>query len=147
MSSRDIKDVVGGICLICIGVFAAYYAQRYPIGELRRMGPGFFPFSLGILLAILGAFVAIPAWFRSGESLRIQGKGFLWIMVSVMIFAFGLAKIGVVLSTVAAVIAASMASTLTWRSTLILAAAVALITYVVFSLGLGMAVPVWPRLD
>lgn len=146
MSSRDIKDMAGGVCLICIGAFAAYYAQRYPIGDLRRMGPGFFPFSLGILLAILGAFVAIPAWFRSGEDLRIEGKGFLWIMVSVMIFAFGLVKIGLVLSTFASVIAASMASTLAWRTTLILAASVALITYVVFSLGLGMAVPVWPRL-
>lgn len=144
MRSRDIKDIVGGLCLIAIGVFAAVYAQRYPIGEVRNMGPGFFPVALGVLLAVLGVIVTVPAMFRSGEPIRFDGKGFLWIMASVMVFAFGLTTFGLVAATVTSVLVASMASTLAWRTRLVLAAVVAAITWIVFSLGLGMPIPVWP---
>lgn len=146
MSSKDVKDIAGGLCMICIGVFAAWYAQRYPIGELRRMGPGFFPVALGLLLAVLGVAVAVPAFFRSGTPFRFEARGFCWIMLAVLIFAFGLVKLGLVVSTVASVIAASMASDVSWRTRITLALAVAVVTWAVFSLGLDMAVSVWPRL-
>jgi hypothetical protein len=145
MRSKDIKDIVGGLCLIAIGVFAAFYAQRYPIGELRRMGPGFFPVALGVLLAILGACVTVPALFRSGDPIHFDTRGFLWVMASVAVFGFGLTTLGLAVATAASVLVASMAGDLTWRTRFILAASVVAITWVVFILGLGMPIPLWPR--
>ena len=45
--------------MFLVGVGASTIAWRYQIGTLTRMGPGFFPFALGILLAIMGVLVAI----------------------------------------------------------------------------------------
>ena len=71
MRHRDTRDLVGGLALTVIGLFAAYYAhEHYEIGNLRRMGPGFFPVSLGLTLAVLGVLVALPAWFRQGPVYR-----------------------------------------------------------------------------
>lgn len=144
MTSRDIRDILGGLFLICLGLFAAFYAQRYELGSLQRMGPGYFPVALGVILAILGVFVLVPALFRQGTKIHIQWKSLIWVIASLVVFAALLDVLGLIITSVLTVIAGSMASDLTWKPKLILAACVALITYVIFSFGLGMLMPVWP---
>ena len=48
------KDLLGGLLMLVIGLATAVQATNYPIGSLRRMGPGFFPLSLGVILALVG---------------------------------------------------------------------------------------------
>jgi O-antigen ligase len=145
MKHKDLQDVIGGLGLTALGVFAAVYAQRYEFGDLNRMGAGFFPVSLGVLLALLGAMIAIPAWFRSGPPIQIQWKTFALVMASVVTFALTLKVLGLVLATILAVVVATLADNETrWKSRLMIAAGVALITYLVFALGLGMVLPTWP---
>jgi hypothetical protein len=49
------KDVLAGVIFIAIGVAVFFLAQQYEIGTATRMGPGYFPALLGIVLAGLGA--------------------------------------------------------------------------------------------
>lgn len=144
MKNRDFRDLVGGLALVVIGVFAAAHAQQYDLGQLQRMGPGYFPTVLGILLALLGIFVAIPALFRQGTSIKIEWKSLLWVMVSILVFAVCLNSLGLVITAILTVIASSMASDLKWRGRLILSACIAAITYLIFGFGLGMIIPTWP---
>jgi len=144
MKNRDTRDLLGGIALIAIGIFAAVHAQQYDIGELRRMGPGYFPTALGILLAILGVFIAIPALFREGTRIKIEWKSLFWVMLSIVIFAVFLNMLGLIITAILMVLASSMASDLTWPGRLILSGCVAVITYVIFGFGLGMLIPIWP---
>jgi len=144
MKSKDIRDIIGGFALVAIGLFAALHAQRYDIGELQEMGPGYFPIALGILLMILGLFVSIPAFFREGTSIKIEWKSLIWVLISISIFALALTKAGLIVATVLSVIAASIPSKSSWKTRLILAVCIALLTYVVFSFGLGMILPIWP---
>lgn len=144
MKNRDVRDLVGGLALIAIGLFAAAHAQQYELGQLQRMGPGYFPTALGILLAILGVFVAIPALFRQGTSIHIEWKSLLWVIVSILVFAICLNSLGLVITAILTVLAGSMASDLTWRGRLILSVSVAAITYLIFGFGLGMLIPIWP---
>ena len=144
MQNRDIRDLLGGIALIALGLFAAIHAQQYEIGELRRMGPGYFPTALGILLAILGVFIAIPARFREGTRIKIEWKSLFWVMLSIVVFAVFLDRLGLVITSISTVLASSMASDLTWRGRFILSGSVAVITYVIFGFGLGMLIPIWP---
>jgi uncharacterized membrane protein len=66
-------------------------------------------------------------------------------MASIVVFAFALKLIGLVLSTAIAVIVASLADNASsWKGRLLTAAGIALITYLVFKLGLGMVLPTWP---
>jgi hypothetical protein len=113
-------------------------------GELQRMGPGYFPTALGIILAILGVFVAIPALFREGTSIKVEWKSLVWVMISILVFAVFLNLLGMIITSVLAVIASSMASDIKWRARLILSGCIAAITYLIFSFGLGMVIPVWP---
>jgi hypothetical protein len=144
MKSKDTRDIIGGFALVALGLFAALYAQRYDIGELQEMGPGYFPVALGILLAILGLFIAIPAFFREGTSIEIEWKSLFWVLLSIAIFAIALTTAGLIIATILSVLAATVPSKSSWKTRVILALCVAAITYSVFLFGLGMVLPVWP---
>jgi hypothetical protein len=145
MQKRDTRDIIGGLGLAAIGLFAVIYGQRYEFGDLNRMGPGYFPVALGALLAALGLLIALPAFFRRGEPITVAWKTFALVMASIVVFAFTLKLLGVIISTALAVIVASLADDAsTWKGRLLTAAGIALITWLVFKLGLGMVLPTWP---
>lgn len=48
------KDYYAGALMVLVGLSAAYAGQTYKVGTLNRMGPGFFPLSVGLLLALVG---------------------------------------------------------------------------------------------
>ena len=65
------KDVWGGALMVAIGAGVVWWtALQYPIGTLQRMGPGYFPLALGIILMATGACIAAKAClagvYRSG---------------------------------------------------------------------------------
>jgi hypothetical protein len=84
------KDFWAGVLYIAFGVAAIVIALNYPIGSAGRMGPGYFPRALGIILIALGLILSLRA-------LRLQGtaptfgyyKPILVIIGSVV--AFGVA--------------------------------------------------------
>lgn len=148
MKHRDLRDIIGGLALAALGLAAAIYARDYEFGTLNRMGPGYFPIVLGILLAVLGLFVAIPAFFREGTPISVEWKTFALVMGSIVVFAAALKPLGLILATVLAVVVSSLADRETrWKGRLMTAIGVAAITYVVFSMGLSMVLPVWPWSD
>lgn len=145
MKNRDLRDILGGLIMIGMGLFAYFHAQRYEFGELQRMGPGYFPVALGVLLAILGLFIMIPAFFRPGTSIKVEWKSLIWVTVGIIAFSLLLDKLGLVLTSALMIIVTSMPAVgMGWKERIILAAVVALITYLIFSYGLGMVIPVWP---
>ena len=145
MKNKDMQDVIGGLSLAALGAFAAIFAQRYEFGDLNRMGPGFFPVILGTLLAVLGILIAVPAFFRSGPPVQVRWKPFALVMASLVAFAMTLKVLGLIVATMLAVVIASLADNDTrWKGRILIALGVALITYLVFGLGLSMVLPMWP---
>ncbi|MFW8565322.1 tripartite tricarboxylate transporter TctB family protein [Orrella sp. 11846] len=145
MTSKDYRDILGGLLMILIGAFAAIYGQKYQIGQLQRMGPGFFPVVLGIILAGLGVFIAIPAFFRTGTIIRIDWKSLIWCTIGVVAFGLLLDSTGLIISSIAMIIFSSIPGVdMTWKSRILLSIAVAFITWLIFIFGLGMVIPVWP---
>ena len=63
---RHPKDFVAGLLFVAVGIAAIVIAANYPLGTAARMGPGYFPRILGILLILLGSALALRA-------LRLQG--------------------------------------------------------------------------
>ena len=57
MRIKSQKDFYSGVMFMAVGIAFAWGATTYTIGEGARMGPGYFPLMLGLLLAALGAFV------------------------------------------------------------------------------------------
>lgn len=109
-------------------------------GTALKMGPGYFPLLIGTCLAGLGALVVLSA---KGES-RIDLPSWPWrqiVMVvgAILIFAFGLDRIGFLASAFLMTFITAMArkETRIWQAAVI-AAAITLFCTAVFFWGLGI---------
>jgi len=56
------KDFASGLMFIIVGTAFGVGATNFDIGSAARMGPGYFPLLLGILLAILGVIVTLQSF-------------------------------------------------------------------------------------
>lgn len=145
MTSSDHRDIAGGMLMTAIGLFIIVFAQRYQIGTMDNMGPGYFPLALGVLLSLFGLMIAIPAFFRTGRPITVNWRGYLFVVGSLLFYALTLRTLGLLLSTGMAVLLSSLASpVLTLKGRLVLIVCVVAIIYVVFILGLNMRLPLWP---
>ncbi len=52
------RDFYAGGLMMLVGLVATYKGPSYQLGTLMRMGPGFMPMALGILLVLLGIIIA-----------------------------------------------------------------------------------------
>lgn len=52
------RDYCAGALMMLIGLGAAVAGSNYNVGTLVRMGPGFFPVALGVILVIMGGLIA-----------------------------------------------------------------------------------------
>lgn len=93
------------------GGVAAWVARDYPMGSAVRMGPGYFPMILGVLLALLGLAACVRGLGIKGgriESMRL--RPLLLILGSVGIFAIAIENAGIIVSTMLTVSVAAAAS-------------------------------------
>jgi Tripartite tricarboxylate transporter TctB family len=131
-----------------IGLFFAIMATNYPMGTAAKMGPGYFPFYLGILMFLLGVLVAIKAF---GAKAAIESiPKFNWrimaqITGAVVLYGLLLPRMGFLVAIVVLVfVAASASREFTWKGTAINAAFLVTFTYSVFVLGLKLQFPLLP---
>ena len=61
MIIKSQKDFFSGLLYACVGGAFAIGATGYKIGTSARMGPGFFPLLLGVILALIGLFIMFKA--------------------------------------------------------------------------------------
>ena len=143
---RHPKDFWSGALFIATGAFAIFWGARYTLGTAARMGPGYFPRILGILLIALGAILAL-------RSLRLQGPAippWRWrptiiVLGSVVLFGHIVQTVGLALSTVILIVLASAAShEFRWKEALIVGVGLAALAVGVFVIGLKLTLPIWP---
>jgi hypothetical protein len=143
---RNPKDFYSGLIFIAFGVAAIGIGSNYALGTAARMGPGYFPRLLGILLIVLGAALSLRA-------LRIRGEplpGWKWrptivVLGSVVLFGLMLNTAGLVLSTVVLIVISSAASMeFRPKEALISGVLLAALCVGVFVIGLKLQLPIWP---
>ena len=59
---RHPKGFWSGVIFMALGAFALVWGARYTIGTAARMGPGYFPRILGILMLFFGFLLALRAF-------------------------------------------------------------------------------------
>lgn len=158
MRIKNQPDFYCGLMFLGIGIAFAWGATNYTIGAAARMGPGYFPFLLGIMMALIGVVVALKALGRSNTDDEKIGKWawrpLTYVILANVVFglllaglpAIGLPAFGLIVAIYALTFIASMAQA-SWdfRGTLFLATALAVGSYVVFVLALKLQFPVWPE--
>jgi hypothetical protein len=142
------QDVLAGALFVAVGIAALVLSHSYEIGTAARMGPGYFPRALGILLVVLGAVLTLRG-FRSATDERPHWRfrPLLIVLVSVGVFSLTASRLGVVVAGLLLVFIASMASPeFRWREALASAVICGLAAAALFVYGLRLPLPVWPVL-
>jgi putative tricarboxylic transport membrane protein len=68
-------DLIGAGLLVALGAALSIGSVRYEIFTPEgRIGPGFMPFIVGILLVIFGGMVGVEAWWRRARATRERGE-------------------------------------------------------------------------
>jgi hypothetical protein len=84
------RDYYGGALMFLLGAGAVYKGMSYKVGTLSRMGPGYFPVAVGVVLALMGILIALGA--RSNVPAKqeeYQGpewRGWICIVLSIIAF-------------------------------------------------------------
>jgi len=105
------KDFICGALLIAIAALFAYGATELPMGAASRMGPGYFPMLLCILLGILGFFILLNGILLEGEQIRnFAWRGLINIVLPVVFFGATLRGLGFILSLALTVFFTTIAS-------------------------------------
>jgi len=147
MRIRNQRDFRAGAMFVGIGVAFAAFSQSYALGTPARMGPGFFPTMLGVLLALLGGAIVVRS-LATGERKpmeKVRWRALVLILLSVLVFAAGLPRLGVVVSIALLVGISSLAAEdFRWKETLASIVVLIALSWLVFVKGLDLQFPVWP---
>jgi uncharacterized membrane protein len=145
---RNQRDFGAGIMYVVIGLFFTIMATQYPMGTAAKMGPGYFPFFLGILMALLGLLVLVKS--LSAKAAIESIPKFNWRIIAqitgaVVLYGLLLPRLGFLVAVVVLVlVSASASKEFTWKGSLINAGFLVVFTYSVFVLGLKLQFPLLP---
>jgi putative tricarboxylic transport membrane protein len=116
-----------------------------PIGTAFRMGPGYFPMVLCIILASLGFIIALNGIRLEAEPIKhFAWRGLFNIVLPVVFFGATLRGLGFVLALGLAVFGVSLASSrFKWTTALLNTAVLVLFGWLIFIWGLGLPIPMW----
>jgi hypothetical protein len=144
------KDFLTGIMFLLFGAATMVLSRGLTIGSAAKMGPGYFPFALGLLLAALGAVLVWRSLLRAKDRESwpsLQLKPLAIVLLSVFLFSQILRPFGLLLSTALLVVMVSKAShDFRWREALANAAVLVVVVLAVFVYFLKFQIPVWPAL-
>lgn len=159
MKIKSQKDFFAGLMFVSVGLAFAIGASGYTVGSGARMGPGYFPLILGILLAVLGAAITFYATVagngtEDGDKIGkwawkqlffILAANFAFGILLVGLPSFGIPAMGLIIAIYALVFIASLAgSEFRAKSVFVLATVLAIGSYVAFVWALKLQFPVWP---
>ncbi len=148
MKLKNPKDFWSGILFLVTGSAFAIIVKifEYPMGTSARMGPGYFPFVLGIVMAVLGIAIVF-------ESLALQGgpvekfawRPLFWVLGAFVIFGLTAKWLGLVGAIVLLVVISSYGNhEFRLKEALISSAILAAGSVGVFVYGLKLPFPIWP---
>jgi hypothetical protein len=151
MKIKSERDFWSGLMFLAVGIAFAWGATTYSFGNSARPGPGYFPFGLGVLLALLGAIVlfkALTIETEDGEKVgSFPWRPLLVILATVALFGFIIPRLGLLISLPLLVLMSSWASDeFGWVATLTNAVVLTLMSWLIFVKGLNLTIPVLPTI-
>jgi hypothetical protein len=150
------KNVMAGLMFIAIAALGLWLSRDYPVGTALRMSTGYVPRLLCWLLMGLGAIVLLQGLRAKDITQQTIGErpaADAWrvlrpiVLVTASLVAFGLCleRLGLALSILLLVVIASFATRdLKVWETLVAAAGLIALTWIIFILGLGLPLPLLP---
>jgi Tripartite tricarboxylate transporter TctB family len=140
------KDFLAGLVFLAFGWGAIHGAREFEVGTLMRMGPGWFPAALGVVLALFGVFLAARgiAWTHK-ETVSWGWRAPVCIVASMLAFAFLLPRLGLVAALLAMFFIAALGGReFRWREVLVLSLVMTALAVGVFVVLLKLPFQLFP---
>mgnify|MGYP005840120693 CR=1 FL=1 len=139
------QDVAAGLIFVAIGAWFAYHSLGLELGTPLRMGPGFFPLILALILVGLGIAITLRSVSAPAEAFHfVPVRGLVLILPPPIVFALTVRGLGLVPTTALVAFIASLASQ---KVGLVYGVAIALgltaFCVLVFHYGLGIPLPLF----
>lgn len=147
MMIRAPKDFWSGLMFLAFAAVALMAASQYSLGRGGRMGPGYFPVMLAIVLAVLGAILVVRSLIISGEAVqRMKLLPLAVLTVSVILFGVMIERLGLVMSLGTATLLAAFAGReVRAREAVVLSAVLTLLSVAIFVFVLRLPLSIWPN--
>lgn len=160
MKHGNRQDFWCGVLFLAIGLGFALIAYGvkfgdsvllpgYSMGTPARMGPAFFPFYLGVMLALLGIIIMVLGLRLPAKAVEKFHWGPIgWVLGAVVMFGLLLKVLGMPLAGMLLVIVSSFGShEFKWRPVLFLGLGLVIFCTAVFVYGLKLPVPLCPAIE
>jgi len=151
------KDFFAGLLYASVGGAFAIGATKYSLGTAARMGPGYFPLMLGVLLCLIGLYIifkALAVETADGDKIgKWAWKPLFYIIAGNLLFGvllsglpkFGIPGMGLIVAIYGVTFVVSKAGNeSSIKESLILATILSAISYLSFIKLLNLQFPVWP---
>ena len=156
MAIKSQQNLAAGLMFTIVGAAFAIGAREYEMGTAGRMGPAYFPFILGTILAVLGVLITFQAFGRqrreSEDIGRFAWRPLIFIVGANLIFglllgglpSLGIPAMGLMVAIVGLTFVSMLASDFCIKRAVMLSAILAVGSFFVFVKMLGLTFQVWP---
>ena len=137
----DNADFWAGVMFVAFGIAAVYFSREYPMGSAMRMGPGYFPHYIGILMIVMGLIVAVKGMLRPTDAIGT------WAFRPLLVLGLGIVVFGLAIEStgfVPALAALILLTTLAGREFRPLEVVILIAVLIVFAVGVfiyGIGLP------
>jgi hypothetical protein len=151
------RDFLSGLLFAIVGLAFAMGATSHEVGAASRMGPGYFPLMLGVILALLGSAIIVKSFTAGGPDgdpvgaiawrplACVLGANLAFGALLVGLPSVGLPAMGLIVAIYALVIISGLGGeNFKFRESMLLATILAVGSYLAFVLALKLQFPVWP---
>ena len=143
---RAPKEFWSGLLFMAIGAAGVFFARDYAYGSALRMGPGYMPTVLSWCTTVLGLIVFVRSFMIDGPGLdSTDWRPLIMVLAAIGVFALLITRIGLVGAIVLTTLVGGLGSRELGRGELvILSLAIAIFCALVFVVGLGQPIDLWP---
>ncbi len=103
------KDFLSGLMFIGFGLIALYFGQKLALGTPVRMGPGYVPRMLALIMMSLGAVICVVALVAGGEMVeKPKWKPITLVTIGIVCFALLFERAGLLPALVVLILISSL---------------------------------------
>jgi hypothetical protein len=141
------RDAAAGLFFMAVGLAGLWVGRNLNVGTADAMAEGYFPRTMCILLLVIGAAILATALRRPDREIgRVALRPLVAVTASIIAFAIGLERLGLVLTVLVSVAIANLAGR-PMRILLLLALVTVLAVSIagIFVWGLGLPLRLLPQ--
>jgi putative tricarboxylic transport membrane protein len=141
---RSPRDLLAGVSLVALALFALWAGAPLDAGTRRAMGPGMLPRAVALAILAAGLLLTVLSLVKRGEGLgRWPLRGPLFVSLAIVAFSLTIRGVGLALAGPLVVIVSGAASPESRpRELVIFALAITAFCVGLFKYALGLPIPV-----